>query len=111
MSLVRSESFDLILMDCQMPEVDGYAASTAIRAFEAETNPRRKRTPIVAMTANALEGDRARCLAAGMDDYLSKPFSRAQLQMLVARWIDAVEDITPPRERSGHRQILSGVAR
>jgi signal transduction histidine kinase/CheY-like chemotaxis protein len=91
--LVRDRPFDLILMDCQMPEVDGYAATAAIRIIEAEANPPRKRTPIVALTANAMEGDRDRCLAAGMDDYIAKPFGKAQLQMIIEQWVAA--DIVP----------------
>ena len=94
--LVRTQSFDLILMDCQMPELDGYAATAAIRAFEAEAVPPRKRVPIVALTANAMEGDRDRCLAAGMDDYLAKPFGKAQLRLILDRWIDAGEGATAP---------------
>ncbi|MDZ7630309.1 MAG: response regulator [Gemmatimonadaceae bacterium] len=76
-------SFDLILMDCQMPIVDGFEATRRIRAAEGEGS----RTPIVALTANALQGDRERCLAAGMDDYLSKPFSRQALRQVLDRWL------------------------
>jgi len=70
------ESFDLILMDVQMPEMDGLEAAAAIRARERRTG---RHVPIVAMTAHAMEGDRQRCLEAGMDDYLAKPLRAAQL--------------------------------
>jgi PAS domain S-box-containing protein len=73
----RSE-FDVLLMDCQMPEMDGFAATNAIREFE-QKNHARARVPIIALTANAIEGDRERCLAAGMDAYLSKPFTPKSL--------------------------------
>ena len=77
-------SFDLILMDCQMPGMDGFTATAGIRSRERET--RAPHIPIIALTANAMEGDRERCLAAGMDDYLSKPFSRQALAEMLARW-------------------------
>jgi CheY-like chemotaxis protein len=76
---VRNEAFDLVLMDCQMPVMDGYAATAAIRAFS--------KVPIVAMTANALAGDRERCLAAGMDDYVTKPIKREVLADVLERWV------------------------
>ncbi|HMM74796.1 MAG TPA: response regulator [Gammaproteobacteria bacterium] len=77
--------FDLILMDVQMPEVDGFAATAAIRAHESQVGE--KRLPIIALTASALEGDRERCLAAQMDDYLAKPFTQKQLALVLARWL------------------------
>ena len=78
--------FDLILMDCQMPEMDGYEATKCIRGRENELSLRR--TPITALTANAMEGDREKCLAAGMDDYLPKPFRFEQLLATMERWVD-----------------------
>ncbi|WP_298232622.1 response regulator [uncultured Azohydromonas sp.] len=77
---------DLVLMDCQMPELDGYQATRRLRKLE-QAQPGRPRTPIVALTANAMEGDRERCLAAGMDDYLSKPFTREGLGAVMERGI------------------------
>ncbi len=83
---VFHEHFDLVLMDCQMPEMDGFAATAQIRARQREGRLRRN-LPVVALTANAVEGDRERCLAAGMDDYLSKPFTREQLAAALLRWL------------------------
>ena len=79
----QARHFDLILMDCHMPEMDGYAATAAIRALERDGRPRQV---IVAQTANAMEGDREGCLKAGMDDYISKPFNREKLAEVVGRW-------------------------
>ena len=79
-------SYDLILMDCQMPEMDGFEATRRIRALEAAADkPRGQRIRIVALTANAMQGDRERCFDAGMDDYLSKPFDKAQLMAVIER--------------------------
>lgn len=84
-----SESFDLILMDCQMPVLDGYDTAREIRRREAEEQ--RRHVPIVAMTASAMRGDRERCLAAGMDDYIAKPIDSDKLDELLARWLSAPE--------------------
>lgn len=84
LAALREGGVDIVLMDCQMPVLDGYAATRHWRAEEAETG--RARLPIIAMTANAMAGDRERCLQAGMDDYLSKPIARATLHALLKRW-------------------------
>ena len=83
---MQVEHFDLILMDCQMPVLDGYAATRRWRELEAQRADV-GRLPIVAMTANAMAGDRQRCLDAGMDDYLAKPVSREQLESCLHRWL------------------------
>ena len=83
---MQVEHFDLILMDCQMPVLDGYAATRRWRELEAQRADG-GRLPIVAMTANAMAGDRQRCLDAGMDDYLAKPVSRDQLESCLHRWL------------------------
>ncbi|RZU48063.1 signal transduction histidine kinase [Fluviicoccus keumensis] len=87
----RVREYDLVLMDCQMPEMDGFEAVRQIRAWEAAQdidpgNPCR-RTPVVAVTANAMSGDREHCLSAGMDGYLSKPFRRDELYQALRRWL------------------------
>jgi len=85
-ALSRS-GFDLILMDCQMPEMDGYQATDLIRDSERAAGTEAGRVPIVALTAHAMEGAREKCLAAGMDDYLAKPFSQDQLGEVLGRWL------------------------
>ena len=80
----EKQELELVLMDCQMPEMDGLTATRLIR--EREVLAKRPRLPIIALTANALSGDRERCLEAGMDDYLAKPFTVAQLREAIARW-------------------------
>jgi signal transduction histidine kinase/CheY-like chemotaxis protein/HPt (histidine-containing phosphotransfer) domain-containing protein len=86
LSLRERNSYDLILMDCQMPVLDGYQTTVELRRLEAESGTE-SRIPIIALTANAVEGDRERCLAAGMSDYLSKPFKREQLRDRIEHWL------------------------
>ncbi|MDH1629905.1 response regulator [Pseudomonas mosselii] len=80
--LVGQQRFAAVLMDCRLPNVDGYEATRRIRQL-----PRTEGLPIIALTASALQGDRERCLAAGMNDYLSKPFKRTDLQRILQRWL------------------------
>ena len=86
LAALANAQYDLVLMDCQMPEMDGYEATRAIRASATLL---RSDLPIIAMTANALSGDRERCLAAGMDDYISKPVNAAALYALLDQWLTA----------------------
>jgi CheY-like chemotaxis protein len=81
----RHREFDLIFMDCQMPEMDGYETTTEIRRREAAFC---RRTPIIALTGNVIEGAREKCLAAGMDDYLAKPFTLDQMKTMLISWLE-----------------------
>ncbi|HEY9871295.1 MAG TPA: PAS domain S-box protein [Candidatus Obscuribacterales bacterium] len=81
---VACGAYDLVLMDCQMPEMDGFEASRLIRKTEVFSG---RHVPIVAMTAHAMHGDRERCLAAGMDDYISKPIDLTRLSEVLSRWL------------------------
>lgn len=78
----RDQHYDLIFMDCQMPGMDGFEVTAKIREAEGP-----RHVPIVALTANAMRGDQERCVAAGMDDYLTKPMSQLDLHRVLARWV------------------------
>jgi two-component system, sensor histidine kinase and response regulator len=80
----KSGTYKLVLMDCQMPNLDGLRASQIIRDYENENQ--RTRCPIVAMTANAMKGDKERCVTAGMDDFLAKPFKSGDLMRVISTW-------------------------
>ncbi len=82
---VQAKAYDLVLMDCQMPELDGFQATRKIRENEGATH----HVPILAMTANAMQGDRERCLESGMDDYLPKPVTLDSLKNALRRWLPA----------------------
>ena len=104
LKMVQSIPFDLVFMDCQMPEMDGFEATRAIRAWETASRVDKSpatQLPIVALTANAMQGDRERCLAAGMNDYITKPLSRSDL----ARVLEA----TKPKPMNLPEPTLSAV--
>ena len=82
LNALQSDSFEMIFMDCQMPVMDGYEATRLLRSHENASN----RIPVIALTANALAGDRENCMAAGMDDYLPKPFGLTELQEIINKW-------------------------
>ena len=95
----QANQFDLILMDCEMPVMDGFSATHAIRAWEQAQG--RSPIPIIAMTANAMAGDRERCLAAGMDDYVSKPIKPDSMQQAIYRLLPHHDAVLGKNERSG----------
>lgn len=86
---LRDREYDLVLMDCHMPLMDGYGAATMIRSQEQSRG--RVPVPIIAITASAMRGDRERCLAAGMDDYLAKPVRRVELEKVLHKWLASGE--------------------
>ncbi len=102
-TLASNIKFDIVLMDCQMPIMDGFEATTNIRMAE-KTNQMKSdenlsgqlpRTPIIALTANAMKGDKEKCLAVGMDDYLSKPVKMDALQIAVSKWVNLTPQHSP----------------
>jgi len=123
---LESSDFDLVLMDCQMPDMDGFAATREIREREAH-HEIPQRTPVIALTANAMSGDRERCIDAGMDDYLSKPLSQSQLANVLSKWLtqatgvagrpeaaeqeqsDSVSDSPPAMDVSINRQAMDNI--
>lgn len=88
LNVAATKRFDLILMDCQMPEMDGFEASRQLRA--RMRGGEMADTPIIALTANAMKGDRERCMEAGMNDYLSKPLRLQDIRIMLGRWLDHV---------------------
>jgi PAS domain S-box-containing protein len=126
---VERAEYALIFMDCQMPEMDGFTATQLIREREASTPPPShlnvhrsvRHVPIVALTAHAMQGDREVCLAAGMDDYLTKPFTLSQLEQVLARWVfnrrpvrvEVCGDVTNPplQQNPAHPQEVPALQR
>ncbi len=87
--IVRKRIFDLILMDCQMPEMDGFEASSILRRMKEQGEI--PNTPVIALTANAMKGDRERCLESGMNDYLTKPLRKAALRNMLMEWLPPLD--------------------
>ena len=103
--IIRNGGFDIVLMDCQMPDMDGYEATRVIRQMSAPVNA----TPIIAMTAHALPGEREKCLIAGMNDYLAKPVSLEQLGAVIRLWASkpsAPSETAPDLMEDDERYVL-----
>ena len=88
---METQAFDLVLLDCQMPVMDGYETARAIRA-----QTRWRDLPVIAMTANAMTGDRDKALAAGMDDHIAKPLDVAAMYATIAGWLEDAATLRPP---------------
>jgi CheY-like chemotaxis protein len=106
LEVLSEASYDAVFMDCHMPVMDGMTATTEIRRREQSAGG--ARMPIIALTANAMEGDRERCLAAGMDDFLIKPFTLQKLAAMLRRWL-ALNALPEPERRDGTRTPLIDV--
>ena len=106
--VVARQEVDLIFMDCQMPIMDGYAATRAIREKERDAGQDGKRRTIIALTAHAMRGDREQCFGAGMDDYLTKPFTQAQLVAMLQRWLPEAQVGSPGVAEAPQRYGPSG---
>jgi signal transduction histidine kinase len=104
-NLAQSNVYSIILMDCQMPGMDGFDATAAIRSREDRIGTR---TPIIGLTAQAMDGDRERCLVAGMDDYVSKPATLEKLEEILRKWVLAPQDDGEPKlEKALHRGMIT----
>ena len=100
--------FDLILMDCQMPEMDGFEATEKLREIERKSTS--DRTPVVAFTANAMQGDKEKCLSSGMDDYISKPVDQNELEAILIKWIPDKHSEQPLDENYDTSVVLQNEA-
>ncbi|HQR72461.1 MAG TPA: response regulator [Burkholderiaceae bacterium] len=110
LAALRDDTFDLVFMDCQMPEMDGFEAVRRFRGSAATGYATRGDVPIVALTANALAGDADRCLAAGFNDYLAKPVKKEQLDTALVRWVDGQGTHAPSRADTAPAPAVEPVA-
>jgi CheY-like chemotaxis protein len=99
-----SGEFSMIFMDCQMPKMDGFEATAEIRTLEARSG---RHIPIVALTASAIEGDREQCLASGMDDYLTKPFTAEQMRSVLATWVGGLAPSVAGKNKRDHLTLVA----
>jgi CheY-like chemotaxis protein/HPt (histidine-containing phosphotransfer) domain-containing protein len=106
LAAIEKTAYDLILMDCEMPEMDGYEATRHIRQQEAAA--RKSRMPILALTAHAISGDRGKCMQAGMDDYLCKPIEPRRLAEALEKWLPA-QELAPATHAEPPRPQASGI--
>ena len=106
LEILRKASFDLIFMDCQMPVMDGYRTTEEFRKMERERNTH---TPVVALTAYAMEEDKEKCLSHGMDDYLSKPFKFDQLKMVLNKWARNGKGILEEEKKEKKKDVIVSV--
>jgi two-component system, sensor histidine kinase and response regulator len=102
--MIETFPFDIVFMDCQMPEMDGFEATRAIRQRESG----KTHQVIVAVTANAMQGDREKCISAGMDDYISKPIARSELDQMMARYLPA--NCPPVRTEQEDKTVVESPA-
>ncbi|MEG3220578.1 transporter substrate-binding domain-containing protein [Vibrio gigantis] len=101
LNALKDKRYGLLLTDCHMPEMDGYTLASSIRQIEqrkVELNQETQRLPIVALTANAVQGEDANCYAHGMDDFLVKPVSIKQMRLTIEKWLPAIDDSSPVHE-------------
>ena len=96
LEMIARHPYDLIILDCQMPEMDGYEVSSTIRKSEEGSG---KRVPIIAMTANAMVGDREKCITAGMDDYVTKPINNDRMMEVMIKWLGSIPNM--PTQKAG----------
>src|SRR5207248_1509421 len=105
---VRQTRFDVVLMDCQMPEMDGFEAATEIRRLQANSSlaPGNERLPIIALTANAMQGDRERCLSSGMDGYITKPIDSKNVLSMISKFMNRKQESTPMEKAIDFQSLI-----